>query len=1047
MVNSIPLAPKNAEDIRSGEAKSVTLEAPKVRVGGEPSMAKTGTESALYYLEAALSGAGEGSVWAFDALINRAIDLGVMTGAIDPNIDRDLLSRTFYSRNYEKQAKTGLPEATGLGNYGEGEYVGFQEPAARITQAAGSAASAAVPVLGVAARSKQVLEAGRTLTPTQLALTSRETALNAGEGTLKNAGRELATGLAQQFAKNPKGMFATEAAIGAGAGAITEAAEVAMPGSGAYVAVAPAAVPLAIQGIGKAIKTVFNMSPSGRALTWASQQPETQQLAAEARYRVKDALGSMLPGREGKAISKTQAKILEEATRPDAMAEAEKAAEIQRRIKEITDMELRLSPAEVTMSPSLGYEQARIESRMQGKVLADNIQRKKENLEKLLKFRNKIFDEGESTPSMIIDNATGRIQAIQTKTGKQLTDVNNTLTGMADVQTGVLPQFEPGAAVEKGMSIRQQLKRMRDSAEETANRMARKLKIDTANPIGDATVIQQQVRDDLKLANEDISFEFMHPVVKKFLNFEFNAKGNAGKMSFQDWKNFRSMVGQARFEANDVDSRHLAILQQNLDDLMFKGRRTADNFREFGQWYMHNVVLPFEDAAVIKVTKLGPGSRPGKDIYNYVTPPEAVAKSFLKDSSTATTYMKLFGGDAEKMGVIRDTVMDEVARYAVKDGRIDPTKLQNYVTKNREVLDKLFVPGKEGEEFKNLYTQLTDTKQATEKLLNRERVLRSRENVVSKYRLNQIFTKNAGMPDNLTLDQTMDMAFKDPKVMYQLSRSVRDDPLARKAFNRAVVDRIITPEDSATADAFGKFLGKNENLLRSAMGDEHFDDLTVLNEAYRRVLATGLSNGRGVEKDDFVKSISGYTGVTPEGWSARVIANVEGRASPRTTFVWMAGQAIRANQSAALDRAFEQSIFDPDFAKKLTERTTGVGEITMPQARRLAEKFLYYGIQDPSVPQPTESFTIDVPGGGLPMAPPAEPEPPPPPVPTPGQQGALQPRPAPATMPMQNMASAMPPPSAPPADKGIAGTRFAAMFPGDTLGAMAASGGIASLRG
>jgi len=79
--------------------------------------------------------------------------------------------------------------------------------------------------------------------------------------------------------------------------------------------------------------------------------------------------------------------------------------------------------------------------------------------------------------------------------------------------------------------------------------------------------------------------------------------------------------------------------------------------------------------------------------------------------------------------------------------------------------------------------------------------------------------------------------------------------------------------------------------------------------------------------------------------------------------------------------------------------------------------------------------------------PPSEPLNPMPPAPVPGQQGALQPRMAPASMPTTNMATAMPPQAPAPMQQGIAGTRYSALFPGDTLGAMAASGGIASLRG
>lgn len=1061
------IAPRDAEDTRTNESiladKPQTMEvsAPKQRAGGEPSMAPDLTGKALYYLEAVLSGAGESMVFVPDYLLNRAIDLGVMTGAIPKETDRDLLSRTFYSRQYEKQDKSALGT-----DYGSGEYVGFQEAGPRIAQAAGSAAGSALPVVGTAAAANQAITAGKAMSPLQVAIASRTAGTAAGEGTLKGTGREIATGLASQYAKSPQGMLASEAALGAGAGAVTEAADIAVPGSGQYVAMTPA---LLAAGIPLAAKSVLYFSPTARLVNWASQQPEVAGAIATAKYRAGDALGSLSPGREGRALNKVQKKIMEEASRPDALIEAQKAAEIQRRIKEVTDMELQLSPAEVTMSPSLGTEQARIESRMTGQTLADNIARKKDNLQTLLKFRERVFDEGEAAPSAILDTATGRIEAVQTKTGKQLSDVNNNLTTMADPESGALPMFKPGAAQQTGLSIRQQLLNMRKSAEVSADRMAAKMRINSSNPLGDAGVVQKQLREEIKLAEGDISDELLHPLVKKFLNFDFAGKGRNGKITFQDWKTFRSRVGEAKADALPVDQRQLTMLQEQLDSIVFKNANygpsmAADRYREFAQYYKNNVILPFEDAVVQRVMRTGPGTRPKDDIYTYVMPEEQIAGSFLENSNTAKSYMKLFGSDPQRMQAIKDTILDQVGTSAVRNGRIDPNKMKTYLDKNREVLDTIRMQDSDGT-YKSMYDMLSDTRNATQNLLAREKMLRAREAKISKYTLNKVLSKVDGVTANLALEQVIDMGIKDPKVMYQLARAARgaNDPNIEKAFKRAVVDRVLTPSVMDSPDTFSKFLGKNESVLRTALGNQHFDDLTVLNESMRRILATGFVKGSGITRNDLVESIKGFTGVSPEGMSARMINIAEGRVSPRTTFVWLASQALRANQSAAIDRAFEASIFDKEMASGLTEATSGIAEVSVPQAKRLAEKFMYYGIQDPSVEQPIERVTIDIPGGGLPIAPPQksapEPQPAPPSEPTPvpqiapGQQGSLQRPPAPASMntAIQNMARAMPPQPpqgpAPAQQQGIAGSRYAALFPGDTLGAMAASGGIGSLRG
>jgi hypothetical protein len=93
----------------------------------------------------------------------------------------------------------------------------------------------------------------------------------------------------------------------------------------------------------------------------------------------------------------------------------------------------------------------------------------------------------------------------------------------------------------------------------------------------------------------------------------------------------------------------------------------------------------------------------------------------------------------------------------------------------------------------------------------------------------------------------------------------------------------------------------------------------------------------------------------------------------------------------------------------------------------------YFGDSEPKLPFTPEQLMAPPPVPNAPLR----------------QEGSLQPKTPSATMPRNNMAQAMPPQpqQAPTQNQGIAGTRYAALFPGDTLGALAASGGIASLQG
>lgn len=1040
-----PGVPGPLADMPDTQGGSITFETPKVRAGGQ------GYTTIGDLAEGFVIGFGLPATYVSDAVLNRFIDGAIASGMLPPDTDKDLATRFFFSRQYEQA----VPILGGNKTFGKGEYVGFTNPAGRIGEQTGMGTSLSLPMAVSAGQAGPLLlgaeQAALARGPVALTQASQTAGRMAGEGTTQSVMRGLLTEQGAASAAAPGRYAATELGIGALAGGLTQGAEEVVPGSGDYVALTPLALIAGGKGVNLLGQKYFEYSPAGKTIQWASENPDVAGFLANARDRFTQTPAQ----RRNRAESKVQQRIRVEAERPQALSEAERAGAINKRISEVVGEELELSPAEVTMSPALGTEQLRIETRMTGETLARNNERKLNNLNRLMLFREKLFGGGQAAPSAILDEVTGRIEAVKTKTGAAARAGENSLSNVADPITGELPAMRPDEFRASNVSIRQQLVGMRAEAEQQADRMAARLKINAADPLGDAKTSQTRLREALGVSETDVSYRGLPEPVRRFLEFDFQGKGKNGKISFQDWKQFRREVGGAIAAAKGEEKRSLAILQKELDDLAFGKAKTADNYRKFAQWYDANVVLPFEDTVIRKVTRLGPGTRVGQDKYEYVLPAESVAKEFLKDSKTAEVFMRTFGDDPDYLDHMRNVVLDEARRASVRDGRIDPQRLAQFVEKNKQAFSvlKLQDPATgEPVAMDQFLGSISDTAGA---LLARQKSLQARQDIVNRYQLTKVLSKVAGVGDNLELEQVIDEAIKNPKLMKQLNNAVsrsEDGEALSISLKKEIANRIFTPKATDNPETFGRFLAANERMLRNAFGDQHYEDLAVLNEGMRRTLATGgLSGGSGIERNTLVDIFERATGVTSQGWSARMINMFEGRVSPRTTFVWLASQAAKAQGLRSMDEAFERAMFDKDFARQLTEQTPDIGTITVPQSKRLAEKFFTYGIMDPSDPQmvsTTVQFGPTAPAPSTEEPAPAEtPAPAPitmPPVQTappsaPAQEPAPAPAPAPFQMPTVPYRSGSTTPGTSP--------QYGTLFPNDAIGQAIAQRGIMSLQG
>ena len=450
--------------------------------------------------------------------------------------------------------------------------------------------------------------------------------------------------------------------------------------------------------------------------------------------------------------------------------------------------------------------------------------------------------------------------------------------------------------------------------------------------------------------------------------------------------------------------------------------------------------------------------------------------------------------------LLRDAALDKARPHVLgKNGVLDPAKIRAYIERgnNREVFRATEVPDPTNPDNLISMEQLfLDNARITEGYLQRQQHLNTRQQHIEGLELNRVLSKLAKAEDaNLeggvsSAELLIDRAMQNPELMGRIRLTIQEavpDPALsyageyaldtqifrdnlQRSVNNAIFNRFnakeiyrgrtaeLTDNPFLGARARQDFLAENETMLTAAMGEENFSNLVLFNELMKRVYATFPRNvGRDIRTTVFEDAFQKYSGVTLQGYSARIINMLEGRIGPRTSAVWLAGRAAAAGQLRRLDDELKRIMADPSLVRLLTQKTANPGEVSVLQANRIRTALWYAGIPDLTEPstvpvevpyQETDRPTIP-PGGRVPAPRPSiMPNVPPSVTPDGPPTSAITPPAGPPTAalaPRGRPLQLAGPPAGPPAGP----TDFAALFPYDELGQAVArrdQGGIGSLR-
>jgi len=882
-----------------------------------------------------------------NAIVGAAFGSGAIPEKYWSEDYRDTINKIANAGDYETM-KILIP---GLLAIGQGEKVGMQSTEGRVGYAGGMGIGAELTAAGMMsniAKQLPIKEGGDFAKDVIVSAGNKASSLF---GATKAAGAEAL----QSFVDNP----AMGTAIGAGVsgliGGASQTAEEIVPGSKDYVAIAPAGLmlaPAAVKGVASMVFEAYKyISPFeiGKKLLGKA-------VGTDATQEVVDLLPQNLSIKDFTAMgySKQQARILAQASNDAAQAEAARTSANQTRIRDSIGKEIELSIPETTLDPSLLVEQRNFERQTTGMTTVENLQRKIANLLNLDAFRTQKIADAEAHPSVIFNTLTNKYNRVMTIINKQGARVEDTL----DALTGKLPFIEASDKVgfkrSFGRDVRAELIEREKIADLAVTKAAKRLGINERDPLANAQPMKDAINAQLKIdpENTGVSYGGLPKSVRRFLEFDFNAKGKEGKINFQDWKEFRSQIAsELRESTNDSEIRHLSILASALDNsVKFVGNNAAGKARqEFAEFYLNTKILPFSGAVVKKIMKTAPGG--GKEI-EYHLADEDVAAAFTKSSSDVRTYRELFGDDPVKMDMFRDAVLDEVATKAITDGKLSKTALSRFInTTGKEKYGEVVITDPTTKEPVLLLDYLSDVAKTQDALLARRVQLKARKDKVSEFEVTSLldeagyrFDKETGMitadgkphqAQSLVNNAVGDSAgnLKDPanlKRMWEIVQKSGDDD-AKETFKNMVFRSVISKDrlqlDDPGVDAIANNAVRSANMLERykddiflpMMGKEHFDNAMAFFDLTGKTLTTGMPEGKGIDTMGLMETIQGKIGLSPRGITTQVSAVNTGRQSSLTAAVFIIQNAVRQNMLAGKYEALKDAILNPSLARVLSE--------------------------------------------------------------------------------------------------------------------------------
>jgi hypothetical protein len=610
----------------------------------------------------------------------------------------------------------------------------------------------------------------------------------------------------------------------------------------------------------------------------------------------------------------------------------------------------RFTIAEATGRPDLIAAQKRIDAGLHGAAAGEQRIRRKVNEDAIADFAEGVAPtvpaRVESTPRFVIDTATNNITDLQRSLGTEVDDA---------LQVGRRLATSTGAATARAMdTLSGQQQAVTTGQRELATALPEPSRDVLGAGMREAFIAEERAAregmtarmDELNLTNVQMFApyaRFRQAVHAAFKPGKLSDKSNIpdavsriltskGGITFGDLMDLRRDLGNeirmlsSGQAANPMKAGLARRLRRMLDEHLL-GEGAAPGFaaqgadyKQFRLEYFENVIEPFENNSVFKVTQAN-----GRDFY--ATADENLAGLFFGKGKgavqSAQEYRRVFGGNQEMTDAIVTTALDSLRDYAVRDGVINPARLTTWVRDHKAVLDV----------FPGLTATVRNIDSANMGLATRADQLREREKQIKAAALSRALgqeTRVGAEVENLqgdltalgqdpfvrnmakgTAEKRIAAAIKSPEEMKGLMDALDGNFDAIDSLRLQVWDGVNTSDPAAVAE----FISKNNESLIQVFNFQHLADL-------QRIANSRVAASRG-----------GAIGTSPmraeAGWFKRVfgqsIASLSntirstsrGRTNIQYEVTALAGNIVSARLQQDFDNVLAGILYDPEAARRL----------------------------------------------------------------------------------------------------------------------------------
>lgn len=291
-------------------------------------------------------------------------------------------------------------------------------------------------------------------------------------------------------------------------------------------------------------------------------------------------------------------------------------------------------------------------------------------------------------------------------------------------------------------------------------------------------------------------------------------------------------------------------------------------------------------AEILKDGKFGPATENAKITESLI---------FKKgDPSGVQEFLHTAGNDPRGMQLLENGVFDMLSKKVVRDGKVDPAALRNFLRDYKEPLDQ--VP--------NIRNKIIDIQSATHSLQQNTQLVQQGRSALAKSTLARI--ANEQNPANI-----LSNALKSPKYLDGLLENTGRE--SRKDLARGMSEMALTSKNA------GEFLKTNEAALKKVFGSRQY--------AYLKTIANAREIAESVTPPPYVQYQK--AGDVLEKFGTTVPQMVSEQKAVTSRFAGKEYAFARAGvrwwnklRNDEIDKLMKSAIYDPEMAKAIADYTT-----------------------------------------------------------------------------------------------------------------------------